>query len=357
MRSFRSLFLVALAGSLLLWLATWWRTPQLQTWRYQGSGHLITFGTGGQLLVTKQQGVARTRSPDPDAYILAVSPDGQILATGGKGIVQVWDAANGQLLHSLSHAPPDAQIRNIRVPTVDVLAFSPNGQELATADGNRRAVRLWNVADGRLLHALPYAVGSLAFSPDGQELVLGSEPTRVVRVEDGREVRQFAAAGQIALSPDGQWLAVSKQDSTDGLRIFRFADGALLQTFRGAHGYSYLAAFSPDSQYLAAMYVPGGSGSNLGVGAISLDLFSLKVPITLRRTSDWRTVQTFSGHPNGAYRLVFSPDGQRLVTVGSDKTVRLWPIAPHPPLWFVIGPLSVLAVVGSGAAWWVWSRR
>jgi hypothetical protein len=34
--------------------------------------------------------------------------------------------------------------------------------------------------------------------------------------------------------------------------------------------------------------------------------------------------------------------------------VRLWPLAPHDPLWFVVGPLSVLAVLVGGTAWWVW---
>jgi len=356
MYSFRTIFLIALGSSMLLWVIAWWRTPPLQTWQYQGSSHLIAFGADGQLLITEQQGVARTRSPDPEAYILAISPDGRRLATGGSdGTARVWDAASGQLLHTLLHAPPDAQIGSLDVPTVDVLVFSPDGQLLATADGKRQAVRLWRVSDGQLQYAIPHASASLAFSPDGQELILSGDPVRVFRVRDGHEVRQFAAAGQVALSPDGRLLAVTKEYSDDGLRIFRYQDGALLQTFRGAYGYSYLAAFSPDSRYLATMYVPGGSGSNLGVGAISLTLFATKVPISVWRTSDWGKVQTLAGNPGGANVLAFSPDGQHIASVGDD--LRLWPLAPRDPLWFLIGPVSVLAVLVGGVAWWVWSRR
>jgi WD40 repeat protein len=241
------------------------------------------------------------------------------------------------------------------VSSVDLLMFSPDGQILAISAGDREKTYLWRVADGHLVATISLRSASVGFSPDGQEITLGGDPVRVFHVVDGHEVRQFAAAGQVALSPDGRLLAVTKEYSDDGLRIFRYQDGALLQTFRGAYGYSYLAAFSQDSRYLATMYVPGGSGSNLGVGAISLTLFSTKVPITVWRTSDWGKVQTLAGNPGGANVLAFSPDGQHMASVGDD--LRLWPLAPRHPLWFLIGPLSVLLVLVSGAAWWMWSRR
>jgi len=66
--------------------------------------------------------------------------------------------------------------------TVYALAFSPDGQILASADG-RGSIRLWRVSDGHLLKILSSsndAITSLAFSPDGAWL-LSAGTGRVVR--------------------------------------------------------------------------------------------------------------------------------------------------------------------------------
>lgn len=354
MSHLRMVFLVALGFSVLLWVATWWQTGPLEVMMRQSNPpSALTFSPTGHLFTINGNSGLTDPIRDPQAATFAISPDGQRLVTGGRdGVARVWDAASGRLLHTLAHAPPGARIGSLEVASVDVLAFSPDSQLLATATGDRKAVRVWQVADGQLLYAIPYATASLAFSPDGADLILGNDPVRIFRVRDGREVRQIVADGQITLSPNGQLLAVINQYSKEGLRIFRYQDGALLQSFPGAHGYSYLAAFSPDSQYLATEYLGGGSpGWN-----IPLD-FGIRVPIELWRTQDWRKVQTFNGHAKGAYILTFSPDGRQLATAGSDYTVKLWPVAPRDPLWFLVGPGSVLAVLVAGVAWWVWSWR
>jgi len=56
------------------------------------------------------------------------------------------------------------------------VAFAPNGATLASGSADR-TVRLWRVADGRLLHTLEGhtdQVDSVAFTPDGATLASGS---------------------------------------------------------------------------------------------------------------------------------------------------------------------------------------
>src|SRR5215211_5716893 len=106
MHQSRLFFALALGGSLLVWIVTWWRTPPLQTVRHGDSVSAIQYSPDGHLYVVESNRGISGRISDPQAYSLAISPDGQHLATGGRdGVVRVWDVANGQLLQSLAHAP------------------------------------------------------------------------------------------------------------------------------------------------------------------------------------------------------------------------------------------------------------
>jgi WD40 repeat protein len=42
--------------------------------------------------------------------------------------------------------------------------------------------------------------------------------------------------------------------------------------------------------------------------------------------STGRCVRTFTGHTREVYSVVFSPDGQTLVSSSTDETVRLWDV-------------------------------
>jgi WD40 repeat protein/tetratricopeptide (TPR) repeat protein len=148
------------------------------------------FLTDGRIAITNARGVferERTRVTDlasgrplgkPSLHQagwvirgLALSPDGQLFATGSNpdgrtaGEVRLWEARTGRL-----RFPP-----LLHSNYVVALAFHPGGKVLAAGDYSG-LVRLWDTSTGREIgRPLPQGeiVLSLAYSPDGKTLAVG----------------------------------------------------------------------------------------------------------------------------------------------------------------------------------------
>ncbi len=120
---------------------------------------------------------------DDDVSTLAFSPDGQYLATGAGGwdatddsSIRIWRVSNGALLGTLEgHGD-----------WVYALAFSPDGHTLLSSgrNGSQGIIKLWNLDDGSLHCWYEASALDLAFSSDGAAFVYGSAFSEVVLAEN-----------------------------------------------------------------------------------------------------------------------------------------------------------------------------
>jgi ELWxxDGT repeat protein len=103
---------------------------------------------------------------------LTFSPDGSILADAGRGIVQLWDASNGDKLHSIPSVQDESGAPS--------LAFSPDGSTLALEtkdDQEMQNISLIETKTWKLLstcRGFETPIAGVAFSTDGSILAAGT---------------------------------------------------------------------------------------------------------------------------------------------------------------------------------------
>jgi WD40 repeat protein len=255
---------------------------------------------------------------------VAFSADGRLLATsdGGEGFldienkaVEIWEIATGQ--HVTTFADESY---------VSAVAFSPDGRLLAT--GTRGAddfslthdlmdqiteVKVWEFASRRCVASFAHEhdITAVAFSPDGQLLATASSVTASVwEIASGRCLVDYVHEGHItavAFSPDGSLLATSiggggTLDIRDKAAvIWEVASDQCLASFPHEEGVAGVA-FSPDGRLLATAC----DDKTAGVWDIS----------------DGRRLIRLT-HDDRVTSVAFSPDGRYLVTTSGDR-VRFW---------------------------------
>nr|WP_235935239.1 WD40 repeat domain-containing protein [Candidatus Laterigemmans baculatus] len=113
--------------------------------------------------VADQREVARLRGHHSTIEALAVSPDGQRLASCSQDrLVKIWDLQTNCELHLLSSHRDE----------VTAVTFSPDGRSVVSGDRSG-TVLVWDVESGRLvceLENLAAEISQLEFSPDGTML-------------------------------------------------------------------------------------------------------------------------------------------------------------------------------------------
>jgi WD40 repeat protein len=199
------------------------------------------------------------------------------------------------------------------------LAFSPDQRRVASGELNG-VVKLWNVADGRLIRTFnhpqqvtshPQQVTALAFTPDGRRLVTAADIIRSWDAETGRFIHNFEDSFRTSAV-----LAVS----SDGLRVIAGSDDASAREYDIASGRK------------VRDYV-----NDLNGGAISAAVFSRDRRLVATAHDGgivrvWNTetgelVRTLKGDDQPIGPLAFSPDGARLLSYTIAGTASVWEVA------------------------------
>lgn len=301
---------------------------------------------------------------------VAFSPDGRRMLSGGRNTLKLWDVTTGQLIRTFEGYSSD----------VRALMFSPNGKRVLSIGGT---FKLWEADSGRLIRTLAWpseVLVPVAFSRDGRHIVSGcgwycDHTVKLRSATTGQLLRTFAGHSApvdvVAFSADGTRLLSGSEDGM--LKLWDVATGALVRTIQGsAHIRNWAAAFSPDGSRIfwqnhlwdaatgnllrtfeaaldAVAFSPDGAsivraGSHLkmwdatsgrlirGFAAeaspVNYLAFSSNGTRLLTASGIWDTASGRLMHSfeqlHDITSVAISPDGTRVLSGGSDNTLKLW---------------------------------
>jgi WD40 repeat protein len=301
---------------------------------------------------------------------LAYSPDGTLLAIGGKTAVGVWSVSPDGYRQQFFEGGHSCEVTSLAFTydsrivvsrdndgrigvrnamtgkllgetflenrhAIKSIAFSPDGLTLASG-GEDRNIYLWEVETGDMNAVLEpirlhdYWFCSVAFSSNGKVIAVGLEAPGIKYPHDeipnpvGQiEFTDFGQNGEYVISrEDIDSLQYIGQHSFFGVNAFDSIDYDMVKMIgKTAHKYHYVESitFSPDGKTLAiagpTFRLDADDGTEedevVEEGEIGLFDFSSK-----------KLIKILDSATSGL--TAFSPDGLTLASWSDDKTIKLW---------------------------------
>ena len=300
---------------------------------------VFSVAPGGGLTQVAGSPYETTGHPGTDSLGVAFNPTGTLLAvanddSGGEGTVSVFTVTSGGALTQIDGSP---------FPTgasyAQSVAFSRNGQLLATANPNANSVSMFSVASGGALTAIgspvptgtytsPYAV---AFSPTSDLLMTadsGTSGVSVFTVGSGGSLMQITnspfATGRypeaVAFSPDGGLLATASIVNGT-VSMFSVASGGALTEVTGS---PFTSTTSTQGTFGVGFSPHGLFASTNGDSTVSVFTVDPAGTLTPIGGSPFAVDQV-------AHSVAFSPDGSLFATDSSSfsvSTASVFTVAP-----------------------------
>ena len=317
------------------------------------------------------------------------SPEGTLLATVicPSHAIEMWNIEDRQKLQTIERKPrsigaawfskcPELGIAHalssqcqvtdethtfltLREPACypDLVTFSPNGQVLASNDGDEKGVILWDVAHKQTRETLmkDTRIHSFTFSPNGSLLAAGISGN-TLKVWDfekqNRPVATFSAPGLVSpvvFAPPGDRIATVHSESHKEridrtLYIWNLQSREKLEVDTGHKDYVFAMAFSPDGKRLA-------TACGNGVA----QLWDAETGSEIAKVEDHREIRG----------ITFSPCGDFIAGGWADE-IRLWhaegfdllhtipqPEGSQRPYALTFSPCSKYLASG---IWWWWQE-
>jgi WD40 repeat protein len=129
------------------------------------------------------------------------------------------------------------------------VAVSPDGEWLATGSHGKNGFQVWRLRDAtQVAHPVTDGFGGVRFSPDGRWLMSWHSPCRLWNVGTWREARRIGGRGH-CFSADGHQVVV--QDASKVIRLVETETGRTLARFDSPDLHTVgEATFSPDGSRL-----------------------------------------------------------------------------------------------------------
>jgi WD40 repeat protein len=232
-------------------------------------------GTSVQTFDTRSSGDGAS-SKQFSAAFYPEAPLKYLMSGGDDGIVRIWNTQSG----TLESTRLDHQVADGDKSTIRSLSFAPNGSGEFVTAGYDGKIRIYLTTRHQVatLDANSKKVLHVGYSPDSTRIFTAGS--------DGDVASQNAASLKI-------W----------NLKTLSF------KPLLGHRDYVVSASWSPDGKRL----VSGGGGRDRSV--------------MLWDAESGQQLAVFSGHQSDVEAVAFFAGGARIVSVGEDKTIKVWSVA------------------------------
>ncbi len=266
---------------------------------------------------------------------VAFSPDGNLIITGSAdNTLILWDTESGAFI---------AQMTAHR-DTINDVAFSPDGTQILSASSDNTLI-LWNAASASMITRLEghtERVSSVAFSPDGRRAISGAgNPFAGISSDNSlilwnlflaQPERHYVGhqlfVSDVAFSPDGHFMVSASADRT-------------LRQWSTIYDLELVRYVTPETPYDAAAFDTAHHIAWVARSDSSIERQTLNPGAPIGE----QVIFASDAHTGTITAMALSPDGTRLISASTDRTLVLWDISTYTALYTLTGHTQTVTSV------------